>query len=164
MKHQPAEPVLPTSSPWPVTKWGMDLHRGETTNCTRQHSPRTGCDLLHLKRNILTVTSHVRSFMKRNILTRFGVLSEIVWDKGIQLVSNKMNIFCARYNITLNSGETKTYASITYEATQHSSYAMTIMFPYQISLLSFGTILYKLYVQWRSITFQALLQEQTYEQ
>ncbi|XP_074297844.1 uncharacterized protein LOC141628635 [Silene latifolia] len=40
---------------------------------------------------------HVISFIKRNILCRFGFPSEIVCDNGSQFVST----FCARWNIEL---------------------------------------------------------------
>ncbi|XP_074301101.1 uncharacterized protein LOC141632453 [Silene latifolia] len=43
----------------------------------------------------------VISFIKRNIISRFGIPSEIICDNGSQFISDNTKGFCARWNITL---------------------------------------------------------------
>ncbi|XP_074270996.1 uncharacterized protein LOC141594913 [Silene latifolia] len=43
----------------------------------------------------------VISFIKRNIISRFGIPSEIICDNGSQFISDNTEGFCARWNITL---------------------------------------------------------------
>lgn len=48
------------------------------------------------------VTSkEVISFIKRNILSKFGVPSEIICDNGSQFISDKTEAFCKKYKISL---------------------------------------------------------------
>ena len=46
-------------------------------------------------------SKEVISFIKRNILCKFGVPSEIICDNGSQFISDKMEAFCRQWNITL---------------------------------------------------------------
>lgn len=41
------------------------------------------------------------SYIKRSIICKFSVPSEIVCDNGSQFVSDKKEAFCAKYNINL---------------------------------------------------------------
>ncbi|XP_074265134.1 uncharacterized protein LOC141587558 [Silene latifolia] len=43
----------------------------------------------------------VISFIKRNIISRFGIPSKIICDNGSQFISDNTEGFCARWNITL---------------------------------------------------------------
>ena len=43
----------------------------------------------------------VVSFIKRNIICRFGVPSEIVCDNGSQFISDRTRTFCQQWNISL---------------------------------------------------------------
>ncbi|XP_074267228.1 uncharacterized protein LOC141590546 [Silene latifolia] len=43
----------------------------------------------------------VISFIKRNIISRFGIPSEIICDNGSQFISDNTEGFCARWNITV---------------------------------------------------------------
>ena len=48
------------------------------------------------------VTSkEVISFIKRNILCKFGIPSKILCDNGSQFISDKTEAFCRNYNISL---------------------------------------------------------------
>ncbi|XP_074297974.1 uncharacterized protein LOC141628779 [Silene latifolia] len=44
---------------------------------------------------------HVISFIKRNIICRFDIPSEIICENGAQFVSDRTKAFCARWNIAL---------------------------------------------------------------
>ncbi|XP_074337206.1 uncharacterized protein LOC141708069 [Apium graveolens] len=46
-------------------------------------------------------SKEVISFIKRNVLYKFGILSEIVCDNGSQFISDKIEAFCRKYNINL---------------------------------------------------------------
>ncbi|XP_074318250.1 uncharacterized protein LOC141655050 [Silene latifolia] len=45
--------------------------------------------------------AQVISFIKRNIICRFGIPSEIICDNGSQFIGNKTEAFCASWNISL---------------------------------------------------------------
>ena len=45
--------------------------------------------------------TQVISFIRRNILSRFGIPSTIVCDNGSQFISDKTKAFCQQYNIQL---------------------------------------------------------------
>jgi hypothetical protein len=103
--HVPPEPLHPVISPWPFMKWGMDLV-GKLPTSTGQ------------KKWFLAMTDYfskwveaeaypeikeaqVISFIKKNIMCRFGIPSEIVCDNGSQFISKKTEAFCAEWNIAL---------------------------------------------------------------
>ncbi|XP_074298752.1 uncharacterized protein LOC141629680 [Silene latifolia] len=44
---------------------------------------------------------HVISFIKRNIVSRYVIPSEIICDNGSQFISNRTEDYCARWNIKL---------------------------------------------------------------
>ncbi|XP_074305881.1 uncharacterized protein LOC141641103 [Silene latifolia] len=72
--HQPAEPMHPIISPWPFMMWGMDIVEAMTEVKERQ----------------------VISFIKRNIISIFGIPSEIICDNGSQFILDNTEGFCAR--------------------------------------------------------------------
>ncbi|XP_017224963.1 uncharacterized protein LOC108201178 [Daucus carota subsp. sativus] len=103
--HQPSEELHATMPSWPFMKWGMDI--------VGKMPPAPGQKVYML---VMTdyfskwieaeafrqVTSkEVVSFIKRNILCKFGIPSEIICDNGSQFISDKTEAFCKRYNITL---------------------------------------------------------------
>ncbi|XP_074298916.1 uncharacterized protein LOC141629893 [Silene latifolia] len=53
----------------------------------------------------------VISFIKRNIIYMFGILSEIICDNGSQFISNDAEGYCARWNITLKKSAPRTLKS-----------------------------------------------------
>ena len=103
--HQPAEPLHPIISPWPFMKWGMDI--------VGKHPTAPGGKVF-----ILVMTDYfskwieaeayaqvkdkeIVSFIKRNILTRFGIPSEIICDNGSQFISKRTTDFCSAWGIKM---------------------------------------------------------------
>ena len=107
ISHQPCEVLHPILSPWPFTKWGMDIvgplpqasgQRVFMLAMTDYFSKWIKAEAFKRVRD-----TEVISFIKRNILSRFGIPSEIVCDNGSQFISNKTKELCGRYNITLHT-------------------------------------------------------------
>ncbi|KAI3825889.1 hypothetical protein L1987_07605 [Smallanthus sonchifolius] len=83
--HQPVEPLYSIISPWTLMKWGMDIV-GKL--------PKSGGKVFLLAMTdyfskwidaeafVQVREKEVISFIKRNILTRFGIPAEIVCDNG----------------------------------------------------------------------------------
>nr|XP_043611674.1 uncharacterized protein LOC122583320 [Erigeron canadensis] len=103
--HQPAEPMYPIVSSWPFMKWGMDIVGP---------MPKAPCG----RRFMLAMTDYfskwieaeafaqveeteVISFIKRNILTRFGVPAKIICDNGSQFIGRRTTGFCESYGIKM---------------------------------------------------------------
>ncbi|XP_074277485.1 uncharacterized protein LOC141601116 [Silene latifolia] len=57
-------------------------------------------DILPVDKKEVTETQ-VISFIKRNIICRFGIPSEIICDNGSQFIGNKTEAFCDRWNVSL---------------------------------------------------------------
>nr|XP_017245120.1 PREDICTED: uncharacterized protein LOC108216789 [Daucus carota subsp. sativus] len=103
--HQPSEHLHTSIPSWPFMKWGMDI--------VGKLPPAPGQKVFMLAMTdyfskwveaeaYRQVTSkEVISFIKRNILCKFGIPSEIVCDNGSQFISEKTETFCKRYNINL---------------------------------------------------------------
>jgi hypothetical protein len=103
--RQPPEFLHPVLSPWPFMQWGMDIV-GKLPRApggkvyflamTDYFSKWIECE------SYTQITdTHVISFIKRNILCRFGIPSQIICDNGSQFISDKTAAFCERWNITL---------------------------------------------------------------
>ncbi|KAD4385344.1 hypothetical protein E3N88_25512 [Mikania micrantha] len=82
--HQPAEPLYPIVSSWPFMKWGMDIVR---------KLPKAPGGKVREK--------EVISFIKRNILTRFGIPAEITCDNGSQFIGKRTTNFCEAWGIKM---------------------------------------------------------------
>ena len=103
--HQPSEFLHVTTPSWPFMKWGMDI--------VGKMPPAPGQKVYMLAMTdyfskwieaeaFRQVTSkEVIAFIKKNILCRFGIPSEIVCDNGSQFISEKTESFCKKYNINL---------------------------------------------------------------
>ncbi|XP_017239352.2 uncharacterized protein LOC108212130 [Daucus carota subsp. sativus] len=103
--HQPSEYLHTTTPSWPFMKWGMDI--------VGKLPPAPGQKVFMLAMTdyfskwieaeaYKQVTSkEVITFIKKNILCKFGVPSEIVCDNGSQFISDKTESFCKKYNINL---------------------------------------------------------------
>ncbi|CAH9078823.1 unnamed protein product [Cuscuta epithymum] len=105
LHHQHAESLHPVLSPWPFMKWGMDIV-GKLPEAPGQKVYMLAMTDYFSKwieaepfRQIRD--TQVISFIKRNILSRFGIPSEIVCDNGSQFISIKTRRFCEKYNIKL---------------------------------------------------------------
>ena len=103
--HQPSEFLHASIPSWPFMKWGMDI--------VGKMPPAPGQKVFMLAMTdyfskwieaeaFRQVTSkEVISFIKRNILCKFGIPSEILCDNGSQFISDKTEAFCRKYNINL---------------------------------------------------------------
>ncbi|CAH9054188.1 unnamed protein product [Cuscuta epithymum] len=107
IRHQPSESLHPILSPWPFMKWGMDIvgklpeapgQKVYMLAMTDYFSKWVEAEPFRQVRD-----EQVISFIKRNILCRFGIPSEIVCDNGSQFISAKTRRFCERYNIRLET-------------------------------------------------------------
>jgi transposase InsO family protein len=103
--HQPAEPMYPVLSPWPFMKWGMDIVGPMTESSAGKKYFLAMTDYfskwIEAEAYAKIQESHVISFIKRNILTRFGVPSEIICDNGSQFIGKKTTNFCERWGIKM---------------------------------------------------------------
>ncbi|XP_074301204.1 uncharacterized protein LOC141632562 [Silene latifolia] len=103
--HQPAEPMHPIISKWPFMMWGMYI----VGKLPRAPGNRvymlvmTDYFLSWIEAEAMTEVkeAQVISFIKRNIISRFGIPSEIVCDNGSEFISDNTEGFCSRWNITL---------------------------------------------------------------
>ncbi|XP_074277440.1 uncharacterized protein LOC141601076 [Silene latifolia] len=83
-----------------------NVYCGATTPCFRKQGLHAFHDRLFLQVDRSggipqVLARHVISFIKRNIICRFDIPSEIVCDNGAQFLYDKMEAFCARWNIAL---------------------------------------------------------------
>lgn len=103
--HQLSEHLHSSIPSWPFMKWGMDIV-GKLPTAPGQKVfilAMTDCFSKWIEAEAYgQVTSkEVISFIKKNILCKFGVPSEIFCDNGSQFVSEKTETFCRKYNISL---------------------------------------------------------------
>ena len=103
--HLPSELLHPLTSPWPFMKWGMDIvgklppasgQRVYLLAMTDYFSKWIEAEAFKEVKD-----TQVISFIRRNILSRFGIPSTIVCDNGSQFISDKTKAFCQQYNIQL---------------------------------------------------------------
>jgi len=84
--HQPAEPLYPIISSWPFMKWAMDVV-GKLPKAPRGKVfmlPMTNYFSIWIEAKSFAQVKEreVISFIKRNIIIRFGIPSKIVCDNG----------------------------------------------------------------------------------
>ncbi|XP_074342067.1 uncharacterized protein LOC141679470 [Apium graveolens] len=103
--HQPYEHLHMSIPSWPFMKWGM--------NIVGKMPPAPGQKVFMLAmidyfskwieaEIFKQVTSkEMISFIKRNMLYKFGIPYEIVCDNGSQFISDKTEVFCKCWNIDL---------------------------------------------------------------
>ncbi|CAH9088267.1 unnamed protein product [Cuscuta epithymum] len=105
LHHQHAKSLHPVLSPWPFMKWGMDIvgklpeapgQKVYMLAMTGDFSKWIEAEPFRQIRD-----TQVISFIKRNILRRFGIPLEIVYDNRSQFISIKTRRFCEKYNIKL---------------------------------------------------------------
>ncbi|XP_074298830.1 uncharacterized protein LOC141629781 [Silene latifolia] len=103
--HQPIEPMHPIISPWPFMMWGMDivgkLPRAPGNRVYMLVMTDYFSKWIEVEAMTEVKEAHVISFIKRNIISRFGIPSEIICDNGSQFISDNTEGFCSRWNITL---------------------------------------------------------------
>ncbi|XP_074315014.1 uncharacterized protein LOC141651192 [Silene latifolia] len=103
--HQPSEELHSISAPWPFMKWGMDIV-GKLAQAPGQNVFMLAMTNYFSKwieadsfRQIKE--KDVISFIRRNIICRYGIPAEIVCDNGSQFIGRRTIAFCEASNIKL---------------------------------------------------------------
>lgn len=103
--HQPAEPMHPIISPWPFMKWGMDivgkLPKAPGGKVFMLVMTDYFSKWIEAEAFVQVREKEVVSFIKRNILTRFGIPAEIICDNGSQFIGKRTANFCASWGIKM---------------------------------------------------------------
>ena len=103
--HQPAEPMHPIISPWPFMKWGMDIVGKLPTTPGGKVFMLAMTDYfskwIEAEAFVQVREKEVISFIKRNILTRFGIPAEITCDNGSQFIGKRTTDFCSSWGIKM---------------------------------------------------------------
>ncbi|KAJ0548844.1 putative nucleotidyltransferase, Ribonuclease H [Helianthus annuus] len=103
--HQPAEFLHSISSSWPFMRWGMDMvgklpkapgGRVFMLAMTDYFSKWIEAEAFAQVRE-----KEVISFIKRNIITRFGIPSEIICDNDSQFIGGRTTNFCDSWGIKM---------------------------------------------------------------
>ena len=101
--HQPARELMPLFSPWPVGQWGMDIVGKMPVAPGGFKFLITATDYFTKwveAEALVTITeADVIYFVRRNIVTRFGVPFTIITDNGRQFVGQKYLAFLDQYGI-----------------------------------------------------------------
>ena len=102
----PPENLKSISSPWPFRKWGMDIV-GKFPMAPGQKVfllIATNYFLKSVEAEALSrITDlQIRKFIWTNVITRFGVLKEIVTGNGPQFTSHNLKEFCKDWGIRLS--------------------------------------------------------------
>ncbi|XXG78142.1 hypothetical protein AAC387_Pa08g2147 [Persea americana] len=101
--HQPAQDLSPLSSSWPFAQWGLDivgpLHR--TPGNKRWLIVATDYFTKWVEAEPLSSITELdtKSFVWKNIITRFGIPRTLISDNGTQFDSNFFKSFCQEYGI-----------------------------------------------------------------
>jgi len=103
--HQPAEPMYHVISPWPFMKWGMNivgkLPKAPGGKVFMLAMTDYFSKWLEAEAFVQVREKEVISFIKRNILTRFGIPAEIVCDNGSQFIGKTTTNFCTSWGIKM---------------------------------------------------------------
>ncbi|KAI3821347.1 hypothetical protein L1987_08913 [Smallanthus sonchifolius] len=103
--HQPVEPLYPIISPWPFMKWGMDivgkLPKAPGGKVFMLAMTDYFSKWIEAEAFVQVREKEVISFIKRNILTRFGILENIVCDNGSQFIGKRTTDFYASWGIKM---------------------------------------------------------------
>ena len=103
--HQPAELLHPIPSSWPFMRWGMDIV-GKLPKAPGGKVFMLAMTDYFSKWIEAEAFAQVRekkviSFIMRNIITRFGIPSEIVCDNGSQFIGSRTTNFCDSWGIKM---------------------------------------------------------------
>ncbi|KAD3067148.1 hypothetical protein E3N88_35028 [Mikania micrantha] len=103
--HQPAKPLHPIVSSWPFMKWGMDIVRKLPKAPGGKVFILAMTDYfskwIEAEAFVQVREKEVISFIKRNILTRFGIPAEITCDNGTQFIAKRTTNFCESWGIKM---------------------------------------------------------------
>ncbi|KAI3810642.1 hypothetical protein L1987_20263 [Smallanthus sonchifolius] len=103
--HQPAEPLHPIISPWPFMKWGMDIVSKLPKALGGKVFMLAMTDYfskwIEAEAFVQVREKEIISFIKHNILTRFWIPTEIVYDNGSQFIGKRTTDFCSSWGIKI---------------------------------------------------------------
>ena len=103
--HQPAEPLYQIAAPWPFMKWGMDivgkLPKAPGGKVFMLAMTDYFSKWIEAEAFVQVKEVEVISFIKRNILTRFGIPAEIICDNGSQFIGRRTTSFCESWGIKM---------------------------------------------------------------
>ncbi|KAJ0433317.1 putative nucleotidyltransferase, Ribonuclease H [Helianthus annuus] len=103
--HQPAELLHPIPSSWPFMRWGMDivgkLPKAPGGKVFMLAMTDYFSKWIEAEAFAQVREKEVISFIKRNIITRFGIPSEIVCDNGSQFIGSRTTNFCDSWGIKM---------------------------------------------------------------
>ncbi|KAK9071857.1 hypothetical protein SSX86_008287 [Deinandra increscens subsp. villosa] len=103
--HQPAEHLHPIVSPRPFMKWGMDivgkLPKAPGGKVFMLAMTDYFSKWIEAEAYVQVREKEVISFIKRNILTRFGIPAEIICDNGSQFIGKRTTSFCESWGIKM---------------------------------------------------------------
>ncbi|KAJ0930062.1 putative integrase, catalytic core, ribonuclease H-like superfamily, integrase zinc-binding protein [Helianthus annuus] len=103
--HQPAEFLHPIPSSWPFMRWGMDivgkLPKAPGGKVFMLAMTDYFSKWIEAEAFAQVREKEVISFIKRNIITRFGIPSEIVCDNGSQFIGSRTTNFCDSWGIKM---------------------------------------------------------------
>ena len=98
-----AEELFSVMSPWPFSKWGIDLLRPFPLASGQVKYLIVAIDYLTKwieAKPLSTITAaQVRKFVWRNIFTRFGIPDSVVTDNGTQFINQKFRGFLASHKV-----------------------------------------------------------------
>jgi hypothetical protein len=97
--------MYPIISPWPFMKWGMDivgkLPKAPGGKVFMLAMTDYFSKWIEAEAFSQVTDREVVSFIKRNILTRFGIPAEIICDNGSQFISRRTTNFCESWGIKM---------------------------------------------------------------
>ncbi|KAF5774546.1 putative integrase, catalytic core, ribonuclease H domain, ribonuclease H-like superfamily [Helianthus annuus] len=103
--HQPPELLHPIPSSWPFMRWGMDivgkLPKAPGGKVFMLAMTDYFSKWIEAEAFAQVREKEVISFIKRNIITRFGIPSEIVCDNGSQFIGSRTTNFCDSWGIKM---------------------------------------------------------------
>ncbi|KAK9075696.1 hypothetical protein SSX86_004025 [Deinandra increscens subsp. villosa] len=103
--HQPAEQLHPVVSPWPFMKWGMDiigkLPKVPGGIVFMLAMTDYFSKWIEAEAYVQVREKEVISFIKRKIITRFGIPAEIICDNGSQFIGKRTTNFYASWGIKM---------------------------------------------------------------
>lgn len=101
--HKPARYLTPLFSPWPFAQWGMDIVGKMPVAPGGFKFLITATDYftkwVEAEALVHITDSDVIHFVRKNIITRFGVPFTIITDNGQQFISEKYFAFLDEYGI-----------------------------------------------------------------
>ena len=102
--HQPGEVLNPLSSPWPFTKWGLDIVGPFPKAAGNKRYLLVGIDYFTKWIEAVPLANikdvDAKKFVWKNIVTRFVVPRTLILDNGLQFDSKFFRRYCCDLGIT----------------------------------------------------------------